>query len=264
MTDHPQHPERATPITTEPDRPLAPWMTDLARAVTDDVVVPNEMMWKRIQQQRALLSSGAHVTSMSPRQGWTMRRVAAIAAVLVIGVAIGRFVLPSAAHTSAALDVGTLATNASSNNSMTASGADALSADALGPDALEQTASSSDPVRVAMQEHLVRTVALLTTVRDRDPAAGPGLDVTDWAHDLLGTTRLLIDDPSLRDAHTRRLLQDLELVLMQIIQAHGTGASETRKAPSETMRETNLLPRVRAVVTASANREARTDRGGLE
>ena len=262
MTDHQRHRKDSVPITSEPDHPLAPWMTALAREATDDVVVPHEMMWRRIQQQRALLSSDAAVTSTARGQWhWTLRRVAAIAAVLVAGVAIGRFALPSAAHTGAAADAGSIATNTSSGNAPSTT---ALGPNALGPDALAMTALSSDPVRVAMQEHLVRAVALLTTVRDRDPAAGPGLDVTDWARDLLGTTRLLIDDPSLRDGHTRRLLQDLELVLMQILQAHGTGASETRKAPSDTMRETNLLPRVRAVVTASASREARTDRGGSE
>ena len=120
----------------------------------------------------------------------------------------------------------------------------------LGPDALAELPQSSDPVRVAMGEHLARTVALLTTVRDQDPSMGPGADVSAWARDLLSTTRLLIDEPQLRDERTRRLLQDLELVLVQIIQARGS-APETQRAPKETIRETNLLPRVRAIVTAS-------------
>jgi hypothetical protein len=61
---------------------------------------------------------------------------------------------------------------------------------------------------------------------------------------------LLIDEPQLRDERTRRLLQDLELVLVQIIQARGS-APEAQRAPKETLRETNLLPRMRAIVTAS-------------
>jgi hypothetical protein len=76
--------------------------------------------------------------------------------------------------------------------------------------------------------------------------------VSGWARELLSTTRLLLDEPQLREDRTRRLLQDLELVLVQIIQARGTAAPEARRAPSETMRETNLLPRVRAAATASA------------
>ena len=66
---------------------------------------------------------------------------------------------------------------------------------------------------------------------------------------------MLLDEPQLHDDHTRRLLQDLELVLVQIIQARGTAAPEVRRAASETMRETNLLPRVRAAVTAAVATE---------
>ena len=61
----------------------------------------------------------------------------------------------------------------------------------------------------------------------------------------MSTTRLLLDEPQLRDERTRRLLQDLELVLVQIVHARGS-APAMRQAPNETMRETNLLPRVRA------------------
>jgi len=74
---------------------------------------------------------------------------------------------------------------------------------------------------------------------------------------------MLLDEPTLHDDRTRRLLQDLELVLVQIIQARGTAAPEAKRAPSETMRETNPLPRVRAVVTASVAPET-TIRGFAE
>ena len=113
-----------------------------------------------------------------------------------------------------------------------------------------------------MEEHLARTVALLTTVRDEDPSTAPVADLDGWARELLSTTRLLLDEPQLRDERTRRLLQDLELVLAQIIQAR-KAAPETNRAPGETMRETNLLPRVRAAVTAARRGEEPTLGGGL-
>jgi len=237
MTDRPEPHDNRNDARRddEPDVPLEPWMLELARDALHDldaeVVVPREMMWARINRDRR-----AAVPTSKGAFNWT--RVAAIAAVLVGGVAIGRYVVPAKPTIVASTD------SASAVNDRAGNGA------GLGPDALAELAPSNDPVRVAMGEHLARTVALLTTVRDQDPAMGPGADVSAWARDLLSTTRLLIDEPQLRDERTRRLLQDLELVLVQIIQARGS-APETQRAPKETIRETNLLLRVRAVVTAS-------------
>ena len=242
MTDTPQ--QHRSPNDDEQDVPLEPWMLELAREVADeidaDVVVPREMMWARINRDRRAGARAAAAPPVarvfpSPRV-WA--RAAAIAAVLVGGVAIGRYVVPAAPTLVAATDSAPLSKDLVGNGA------------GLGPDALAELPLSSDPVRVAMGEHLARTVALLTTVRDQDPSMGPGADVSAWARELLTTTRLLIDEPQLRDERTRRLLQDLELVLVQIIQARGS-APETQRAPKETLRETNLLPRMRAIVTAS-------------
>ncbi len=236
--------DRSNDDMAEFDSPLEPWMLTLAREVDDDVDVPRELMWKRIQQRRAAASVPAFVptgvTPMTRRRWWP--RVAAVAAVLVGGIVIGRYSVSGVGPT-------------------VTSPVAAAAAPSLSPGPLEVSAA---PARVAMQEHLVRTVALLTTVRDRDPALGPEPDVSSWARDLLGTTRLLLDEPSLRDDRTRRLLQDLELVLMQILQSRGSGTPEAQRAPTETMRETNLLPRVRAVVTASAHRDEQTVHGDDE
>jgi len=229
----------------EDGRALDPWMLTLARSIGDDVEVPRDMMWLRIQQQRAQVQSPApsHTESpvaspsisLTPAHGATVarksivwRNVTAIAAVLVCGVMIGRYALPRSVR---AVDV-------ASQSATT--------------DSLMQL---SQPARIAMEEHLMRTVSLLTEVRNSAPGRSTVHDVSPWARELLGTTRLLLDEPSLNDARTRGLLQDLELVLMQIIDARPTAAPEVRSAPTETMRETNLLTRVRAVVTASTRRD---------
>jgi len=214
-----QHPDEDN----APDLPLEPWMLEVAKAAVDEldatVDVPREMMWKRIERQRA------------PRATWRWRQIAAVAAVLVGGVAIGRYVVPSSTGPAVAVD--TVATN-------TAEGA---------------SNASTDPSRVAMQEHLVHTVALLAAVKDGSSEQPAMPDIGAQARDLLTTTRLLLDQPQLRDSTTRRLLQDLELVLVQVVQARGS-APETQRAPRETLMETNLLTRVRAVVTASSRYDA--------
>lgn len=208
--------------------PLDPWMLDLVREVEAeteaDVEVPREMMWARIQRERA--KRGAAVASRRP--WYASRQMVGAAAVLVAGVAIGRYLLPSA--TSRRLPARETAVVESAG---------------AAPMAL-----SVDPSFVAMQEHLRRTVALLTTVRDESVQRDAAADLAPRAKELLSTTRLLLDQPPLRDERTRRLLQDLELVLVQVIQARST-APETRRAPQETLRETNLLTRVNALVTAS-------------
>ncbi|WP_411282245.1 hypothetical protein [Gemmatimonas sp.] len=246
MTDRPPQHDHRPPsrrdsrLDDEPDVPLEPWMLEMAReAVSDfdaEVIVPREMMWARINRDRRAASP-----AVMRARPWA--RVAAIAAVLVGGVAIGRYVVP-------VTSTGVASTPVAATDGAQSSNDRAGNAAGLGPDALAELPPSNEPVRVAMGEHLARTVALLTTVRDQDPALGPGADVSAWARDLLSTTRLLIDEPQLRDERTRRLLQDLELVLVQIIQARGS-APETQRAPKETIRETNLLPRMRALVTAS-------------
>lgn len=232
-------PNNPSPTEPEDDVPLEPWMLDVAREVVDDldanVAVPREMMWKRIDSARKREPDHRELAPRHADRGTAVRsfkwrQIAAIAAVLVGGVAIGRYVVPSATTPGAAAD-------------STAQVADRGSAP-----------NASDPSRVAMQEHLAHTIALLAVVNDGH-AGKSAPDIGAQARDLLTTTRLLLDQPQLRDSTTRRLLQDLELVLVQVIQARGN-APETERAPRETLKETNLLTRVRAVVTASSRYDA--------
>lgn len=236
MTSH-THPPDDTPTDDASDAPLDPWMLALARDAANEldeaVEVPRDMMWARIQRARRDEAVAApHVAdrvTVPQRTGLARytRQIAAAAAVLVTGVAIGRYVVPSAVPaTRVAADSATRAGEA-------------------------MVQYNTDPARVAMQEHLARTVTLLTTVRDASPAGPREAALGPLAKELLTTTRLLLDQPQLRDERTRRLLQDLELVLLQVIQARST-APETQNAPRETLRETNLLTRVNALVTASS------------
>lgn len=226
--------------------PLEPWIQALAEEVTfpSSETVPRDMMWARIQRQRREAGTLEGASAENARgRGWRspwLVRATGVAAVLVGGVAVGRYLMPV---------TGVMTPSMVTSTSVSAH-TDSIAALGIGPDALAAMPFSSEPARVAMEEHLVRTVALLTTVRDDDPAYGPGADISAWARELLGTTRMLIDEPQLGDERTRRLLQDLELVLAQIVQARGT-VPETQRAPTETMRETNLLPRVRAATSAA-------------
>lgn len=262
------------------EAPLEPTIAALVHTATRiDGDVPREMMWARIRQARmrqsprlatdapatgevaasATAATHGRTTGATPLRftlsRTTVSRVLAVAATLTIGVAIGRYAVP---------DTTERAREIVSSGAGTGRGVPAAGAIAANPLPAMTSAQASAPAVVAMEEHLARTVMLLTSVRDDGTDATQGADVGTWARELLNTTRLLLDEPQLRDARTRRLLQDLELVLVQIIQARGTSAPEALRAPSETMRETNLLPRVRAAVTASLSVEESTFLGVAE
>lgn len=235
----PHEPHEPHDDRTHDTAPLDPWMLDAAREAVHEleaeVTVPRDMMWARIQRARqetrpvTMTHTATDPVNRAVWPRWS-RQFAAAAAVLVTGVGIGRYVVPPADRVEVRSSAGAPV--------------------ALGDSAVGATL---DPSRLAMEEHLARTVVLLTAVRDtdRDTVAADAGSLTPKAKELLATTRLLLDQPQLRDDRTRRLLQDLELVLVQIIQARPT-APETERAPRETLRDTDLLTRVRAIVTASA------------
>lgn len=236
MTDERLNNERAHGDQDSGDVPLDPWIVAAAREATeiDAEAIPRDMMWARIERAR----TASPVTPPIRKRNW-IPQAAAIAAVLVGGIGVGRYLLPATGPSKYQVAI-----------TQSAASADSIKALGLGPDAIDAMPVSDEPARVAMEEHLARTVALLTTVRDEDAPSAPTVDMNGRARNLLRTTRLLLDEPQLRDPRTQRLLQDLELVLVQILQARSS-APETKRAPSETMRETNLLPRVRAAATAS-------------
>ena len=234
------------------DTPLEPWLVAAAHDATDveSSAIPRDMMWARIKQQRAAQQSSTIAPVVHTRTSPWFVRVAGIAALLIGGIGVGRYLLPSTGPSKYQTAIAQIASRADSINSL-----------GLGPEAIAALPPSSDPAHVAMEEHLMQTVSLLTSVRD-DNAQGLAADLPAHARNLLRTTRLLLDEPQLRDERTQRLLQDLELVLAQIVQARAS-APETRRAPSETIRETNLLPRVRAATTASRRGDDLLSGGGL-
>jgi hypothetical protein len=125
---------------------------------------------------------------------------AAAAALLVLGIGIGRMTVPDASMPTAP----------------------------IGAPIAEEAPTERGALSLAAREHLGRTESLLTMVRaearsgDLDPAT------TAWARDLLVETRLLLDARGAGDRDIDLLLQDLELVLAQIV---GVGELEWSDGP---------------------------------
>ena len=206
---------------------------------------PRERMWAEIHSRRARQRIVAAPGSIWPRRGWYVP--AAAAAVLVLGIAIGRVyergrteVSRSTAQRVDAPDTATLARGVDSTTKAeslaTPLGRVPESAVAIAPshhhaprsavaptdsDASSRPyapSSTSMAYRLAVVEHLAGTEAMLSSFRAAAKRGEVDAQITNWARNLLTTTRLLQASAAQEDPTMKRLLDDLELVLVQIAQ----------------------------------------------
>jgi hypothetical protein len=152
-------------------------LRDAAREYHTPPPVPRDEMWAEIAARR----DRERTRVVRPWMRWGV----GIAAVLVLGIAIGRFTAP---------------------------GDD----DPAGTPVAADSVPTVDVYRVAATQYLSRTEAFLTGFRadaERDQLE-TGFRAS--ARELLTATRLILDSPAGQDARLRALLEDLELVLAQI------------------------------------------------
>jgi hypothetical protein len=185
---------------------------DAARDYHRPPETPREEMWQRITARRA---ARRRRLVLRPAARWG----AGLAAVLAVGIAIGRWT------------GGTRGAGASA----TAGGADQVAALAY---------------RVAAAQYLSRTEALLTGFRAETRTGEPAAQFTVQARDLLTTTRLMLDSPAARDPRLKSLLEDLELVLAQIAQLPAGGDREDVHLIDQGMDQRSVLLRLRTAVPA--------------
>jgi len=127
---------------------------------------PREAMWQGIAARRAARRRRA--ATWRPVLRWGV----GIAAVLALGVAIGRW--------------------------------------SATPLTEEPRQPSTMAYRVAAAQYLTRTEALLTGFRSEALTGRPDEQFARQARDLLGTTRLMLDCPAGQDPRLKGLLDDLE------------------------------------------------------
>jgi hypothetical protein len=209
------------------DDQLPGHILEAARAVNAPPPTPREEIWLKVQATRRK-SGPVDVIPLSARPPArpTARRWAAwitgIAAVLLLGIGLGRMMGP---------------------------GADPSS----GPTTLtrvpgDSVASGSLAYTVATIQHLGRVETLLTSLR-----ASGQLDSSFaiQARELLGSTRLLRSSSEL-DPRLRRLLSDLEDILMQIAQYNSARSDQELDLITDGLEERQVIPRLRAVPAGPA------------
>jgi hypothetical protein len=118
------------------------------------------------------------------------------------------------------------------------------------------TPMTGDAYRVAVARHLARTETLLASFRS--DAANGEVDgsMGEWAGQMLSTTRLLLDSPAADDPRLRVLLEDLELVLAQIAALPRRSDTDVNTTEVDMARraveEKQLLPRMQKLAPANS------------
>lgn len=166
--------------------------TEFLRRVAQDhhppPATPREAMWARIDAERRKRRRRRSRRTWHPTLAWPT----AAAAVLLIGITIGRVTAPGG--------------GAETDGEFVVAGEATEEGDAL-------------IYRVAAINYLVRSDEFLSLFRSEASLGTADAEVGEWARDLLLTTQLMMDSPVMdADATLRALLEDLELVLVQIAQ----------------------------------------------
>ena len=262
-------------------------LRDAAATYNPPPAPPREAMWEAIASARS-----AQV--LVPIQGarrftpWVIGSAAA-AAVLLIGIAIGRqsravdattklvaSVSPTASaanapHVRADTSIGEVGSTVSSHSdSRHSSASHGLTRRLAAKGPRDRTSPSGAPTdafndadayRLAVIEHLTRTEVLLTDFRAEARSGKPAkLDAqfASISRDLLGTTRMLLATRRGEDPVMTRLLQDLEYVLMQLSQYANDGRGVDLDAINQSIDRRNVLPKLRYSIPAGVSASAGT------
>lgn len=287
------------------DHELDDQIRRLSDSYNDPPSTPREEMWARIEQARG---SGAVAAAASGRRMYWLRMAAGIAAVLVVGIGIGRLSRGSApaatgvvalrpappgsdtlvgqpvtvvadAGTPTGVNVEPTAPDVSAPSSGGASnpvratreerlralsaarGAPASGLAAYTPPRGAQgvvgEGTQMSAYRLAVVEHMARSEVLLTSFLAEsraNPSDGrTAAQFASLSRDLLKTTRLLLATRSTDDPALTRLLEDLELVLMQISQYTSEGRRGDLDAINQSLDRRNVLPKLRSTIPAGAS-----------
>ena len=209
---------------TAEEGPFEEPMRAAAQQYHEPPPVPREEMWAVISAHRNAARADAPGTLPFRRPAF--RLGAGIAALLVLGIGIGRFTAP-------------------------------------GPDAVVPRASVAeraagspgDPsapppaYQLAAERHLEQSELYLTLFRTsvrtgRTDDIGVGT-----ARELLMSNRLLLDSPASEDPRVKRLLEDLELVLAQIAQLPAGSRDADAGYITDGMEAGSVLPRLRSATS---------------
>ena len=211
-------------------------LRESAKDYNEPPETPREVMWAAIRAEKTertektekrekTEAETAVITPLRPlRHLRLLRWPAAIAALLAIGIGLGR-----------------------------------LSAPRTSPNAAPVVSTEAAPrpagvaYQVATAEHLGQAETFLTLFRSSIRQGGNEQLASTTARQLLATNRLLLDSPAASDNRTRVLLQDLELVLAQIAQLSPRPSSPDLDLITEDLEDSGVMSRLRTAVPSGTS-----------
>jgi hypothetical protein len=243
-------------------------------------IVPREAMWEAVQQGLGTGDSGlggagkggiTPIRSRVPR--WVYYAVAAVL-LLAVGIQVGRRMGP-ASHEMAQVPTpaapvrpdslgatGTDSARGAPRNEIGPErrtdlartddgGGKGVPKPKGGPERLDPNAADDAAARaytVATAHHLTEAEAMLTAFKGDLSQGRMDAEISAWGKDLLSNTRLLLDSPAAKDPVRRKLLQDLELVLVQIVQLSPKSPARDRDLIKGALTDDQVLTRLRTAI----------------
>jgi hypothetical protein len=192
-----------------------------ARDYNDPPETPREEMWAKIKAEKAE-KGPSWILPFRPFR--PLRLAVGIAALLALGIGLGRLTVRRPAPLPAPVVVAT-----------------------------ETPRAKGTAYQIATTEHLSQSEAFLTLFRASLTGGGNERLASATARQLLATNRLLLDSPAATDGKTRLLLQDLELVLAEIAQLSPQPRARDLDLITEGLEQGGVLSRLRTAVPSGAS-----------
>jgi hypothetical protein len=112
--------------------------------------------------------------------------------------------------------------------------------------------SSKLAYRLVVLQHLAGSEAMITAFRATAHRGEMDAQIATWSRELLSTTRMLEASPASDDPMMKRLLEDLELVITQIVQyaTRGTNSSDELDLIEQSINKRGVMTKLRSTLPA--------------
>ena len=184
---------------------------------------PRDELWASIDAERRRRRAAPRVVLLRPGWQWGL----GMAAVLLLGIIIGRSMRPGSGPRAAATAVPVAG------------------------------APSNLAYGMAAAQVLNRTETLLAGFRADARTGQLDLQFVTQARDLLSSTRLLLDSPAGRDPRLKPLLEDLELILAQIASLTGVQDAQDVELINQGIDQRSVFIRLRTAIPSGPVAAAR-------
>jgi hypothetical protein len=106
--------------------------------------------------------------------------------------------------------------------------------------------------RLVMLQHLTGSEAMITAFRASARRGEVDAQIAAWSRDLLSTTRMLEASPVTQDPTMKRLLEDLDLVIVQIAQyvTRGTTNPDELDLIEQSINKRGVISKLRSTLPA--------------